>query len=71
MPKTPRFLKKATERATLYHSRVPLLQKLPLNAVAIILLLLLVQCVVWAVVGVVLVRGPLPDHVLLCPSASV
>lgn len=43
-------------RATSSHGRVPLLNKLPLPAAAIILCLVLVNCAVWAAAGVVFVR---------------
>lgn len=47
-------------KATLYrvHGRVPLLNRLPPRAVAIVVLLVIINCAVWAAVGVVLVRGP-------------
>lgn len=48
------FLKKATDRAVVYHGRVPYLSKLPFRAVAIIVALVLVNLVVWAATGVVL-----------------
>lgn len=37
------------------HSKVPLLKKLPPRAVAIVVVIALINCVVWAAVGVVLV----------------
>lgn len=43
-------------KANTYHSRIPYVRKLPLSAIAIILTLILVNIVVWAGVGVVLVR---------------
>lgn len=46
-----------TEKVISYQARVPLVRKLPSNALGIILFLLLVQCVVWAIVGVILVRS--------------
>lgn len=39
----------------LLHGRVPLLRRLPPRAVAIVVLVGLVNCIVWAAVGVVLV----------------
>jgi len=50
-------LQRFTEKSRLYQDKVPILRKIPSNALGIILFLLLVQCVVWAVVGVVLVRN--------------
>jgi high-affinity nickel-transport protein len=51
----PSFLRQATTKASQYHSRVPYLQKLPFPAIAIILTLIIVNLLVWAAVGVVLV----------------
>lgn len=39
-------------------SQIPILEKLPPRAVAIILLLVLVNLLVWAAVGIVLVSAP-------------
>ena len=47
---------KAFGKASEYHSRVPGLKKLPFSAVAIIVILILVNALIWAAVGVVLVR---------------
>ncbi|EON64367.1 hypothetical protein W97_03598 [Coniosporium apollinis CBS 100218] len=52
------FLKKATDRAVVYHGRVPYLSKLPFRAVAIIVALVVVNLVVWAATGVVLATLP-------------
>lgn len=44
-----------TSKATIYHERIPGIRKLPFSVVAIILLILSINIIVWAVVGVVLV----------------
>lgn len=44
-----------SDKAAVYHGKLPYLRKLPFNAVAIIALLVLVNMFVWAAVGVVLV----------------
>lgn len=54
----PSFLSNASKKASEYHSRVPYLSKLPFPAIAIIITLIVVNLVVWAAVGVVLVRRP-------------
>jgi nickel/cobalt transporter (NiCoT) family protein len=43
------------DKATLYHGRLPGLKRLPLPAIGIIGALIVVNIVVWAVVGIVLV----------------
>jgi len=49
------LFKNFSKRASLAHSRVPYLSKLPFAAVAIIITLIIVNILVWAAVGVVLV----------------
>jgi hypothetical protein len=44
-----------TSKAAIYHERIPGIRKLPFSVVAIILLILSINIIVWAVVGVVLV----------------
>lgn len=41
----------------MYHSRIPYLRRLPFPAIAIILTLIMVNLLVWAAVGIVLVRS--------------
>ena len=48
------LLEKLRSQAEYYHDQIPWIRKLPPNAVAIILLLVLVQILVWIVVGIVL-----------------
>ncbi|KAF2277922.1 3-oxoacyl-synth [Westerdykella ornata] len=50
----PSLIDSLSNKASTYHSRVPYLRKLPFPAIAIIVTLILVNVVVWAVVGVVL-----------------
>jgi high-affinity nickel-transport protein len=42
-------------RSQHYHARIPVLKRLPFPSIAIIALLVLVNIVVWIVVGIVLV----------------
>jgi len=49
---------KLSQRLQLLHARTPVLRRLPLSAITIIILLALVQCVSWAVTGVVLQSHP-------------
>lgn len=42
-------------KANTYHSRMPYVRKLPLPVIGIILTLVLVNIIVWAAVGVILV----------------
>lgn len=44
-----------SKRASEYHARVPYISKLPFPAITIIVALIVVNLVVWAAVGVVLV----------------
>ncbi|KAI5362176.1 putative nickel/cobalt transporter, high-affinity [Septoria linicola] len=48
------MLKKLRVQAEHYHDQIPWIRKLPANAVAIVLLLAIVQVIVWIAVGVVL-----------------
>jgi len=59
------FLQKATDKIISCQDKVPVLREIPSNALGIIFFLLLVQCVVWAVVGVVLVRSIADTYQLL------
>jgi high-affinity nickel-transport protein len=52
----PSFFSNASRKALEYHSRVPYLSKLPFPAIAIIVTLIAINLLVWAAVGVVLVR---------------
>lgn len=52
----PSFFSNASRKASEYHSCVPYLSKLPFPAIAIIVTLIVVNLLVWAAVGVVLVR---------------
>jgi high-affinity nickel-transport protein len=49
------FFRNVSNKASRYHARVPYLQKLPFPAIAIIVTLIVVNLLVWAAVGVVLV----------------
>ena len=63
-----RFYKRLHDRATVSHAKTPLLKRLPLPAITIILALALVNCFVWAAVGIVLVipfHTPLPARNLV------
>ena len=51
--------KSLRDRVTTSHARTPLLRRLPLPALAIISLLVVVNLVVWAAAGIVLVRSHL------------
>jgi high-affinity nickel-transport protein len=51
------FFQKASDKASVYHSRIPYISKLPFPAIAIIVTLIVVNLLVWAAVGVVLVRN--------------
>jgi high-affinity nickel-transport protein len=51
----PAFLRIVSSKASHYHSRVPYLQKLPFPAIAIIVTLIIMNILVWAAVGTVLV----------------
>lgn len=51
----PSFLQNVSAKASHYHSRVPYLQKLPFPVIAIIVTLIVINLVVWAAVGIVLV----------------
>lgn len=54
----PSFFNNMSNKASAYHARVPYLSKLPFPAIAIIFTLIVVNLIVWAAVGVVLVRLP-------------
>jgi high-affinity nickel-transport protein len=51
----PSFFHNVSVKASHYHSRVPYIQKLPFPAIAIIVTLIIVNLLVWAAVGIVLV----------------
>jgi len=51
----PSFLRHVSAKASHYHSRVPYLQKLPFPVITIIVTLIVVNLIVWAAVGIVLV----------------
>lgn len=44
-----------SNKASAYHSRVPYINKLPFNAIAIIATLIIINVLVWVAVGIVLV----------------
>ena len=46
-------------KVALYHERIPIIRRLPLSVIAIIIAVLLVNLIVWAGVGVVLVNIPI------------
>ncbi|KAF2846457.1 NicO-domain-containing protein [Plenodomus tracheiphilus IPT5] len=50
----PSVFRSASMKASVYHSRVPYLNKLPFPAIAIILTLVVANLLVWAAVGIVL-----------------
>lgn len=54
------LLKNWSNKASMYHSRVPYLKKLPFPALAIIATLVIVNLLVWAAVGIVLVSYLIP-----------
>lgn len=49
-------LKKWTNKASTYHSRLPYLRKLPFSALAIIITLIVINVLIWVAVAIVLVR---------------
>jgi high-affinity nickel-transport protein len=51
----PSFFRKASDKASEYHSRISYISRLPFPAIAIIVTLVVVNLLVWAAVGVVLV----------------
>lgn len=53
----PSFFRNASNKASTYHAGIPYLRKLPFPVIAIITTLVSVNLLVWAAVGVVLVRG--------------
>lgn len=53
----PSFFSNVSLKASEYHSRVPYISKLPFPAIAIIVTLVVVNLIVWAAVGVVLVSS--------------
>lgn len=53
---SPSLFKSFSNKASTYHARVPYLRKLPFAAIAIILILIFVNLVVWAAAGIVLVQ---------------
>jgi high-affinity nickel-transport protein len=50
------MLKNWSNKASTYHARVPYLSRLPFAALAIIITLIVVNLLVWAAVGIVLVH---------------
>lgn len=52
----PSLFSNVSKKASEYHARVPYISKLPFPAIAIIVALIIINLIVWAVVGVVLVR---------------
>ena len=55
----PSFLRNVKAKASHYHAHIPYLQKLPFPAIAIIVTLIVVNLLVWAAVGIVLVQWTL------------
>jgi high-affinity nickel-transport protein len=53
------FRRKFILRAERIHARIPAIKKIPLSAIGIISLIALINMLVWAICGVVLVRPPL------------
>lgn len=51
------FLGNVSKKAAMYHGRVPYLRRLPFPALAIIILIALVNAAVWVAVGIVLVSN--------------
>jgi high-affinity nickel-transport protein len=51
----PSFFRNVSAKASHYHSKVPYIQRLPFPAIAIIVTLVVVNLLVWAAVGIVLV----------------
>lgn len=58
----PSVFANVSHKAGIYHARIPYLRKLPLAAIAIILTLILVNAVVWAAVGIILVGANISIH---------
>jgi hypothetical protein len=52
------MLQKTVEPVLRLHEKTPLLKKIPAKNLGIILLLIFVNCIVWAAVGVILVSLP-------------
>lgn len=70
----PSFFNNVSNKASAYHAGIPYLSKLPFPAIVIIVTLIVVNLIVWAVVGVVLVRPLrlriLPSEAYICASIS-
>jgi high-affinity nickel-transport protein len=60
----PSFFRNVSNKASKYHARVPYLQKLPFPAIAIIVTLIVVNLLVWAAVGIVLVKLCLNNNMM-------
>lgn len=60
-------------KASTYHARIPYVQRLPFPAIAIILILIAVNLIVWAAVGIVLVSATCDSakHIALTIAASI
>jgi hypothetical protein len=52
----PSLFRTVGTKASQYHAQIPYLHKLPFPAIAIIVTLIVVNLLVWAAVGIVLVR---------------
>ena len=66
MPRISVLSRRLKLRAEKYHGDTPGLKKLPFGAVAIILALALVNALVWAAVGVVLVGFRIVLYIYFC-----
>jgi high-affinity nickel-transport protein len=52
----PSFFRNASNKVSIYHAQIPYLRRLPFPVIAIIITLIAVNLLVWAAVGIVLVR---------------
>ncbi|KAL6704857.1 hypothetical protein ACN47E_007540 [Coniothyrium glycines] len=50
----PSYFHQVSKKASTYHSHIPYLRKLPFRAIAIIVILVVINLLVWAAVGIVL-----------------
>lgn len=62
----PALIKRILAKGRPHHERIPYLRRLPLPALAIVLLLIVVNLAVWVAAGIVLVCELLSDTIDLC-----
>jgi high-affinity nickel-transport protein len=51
----PSFFHRVSNKASTYHAQVPYLRRLPFPVISIIVTLIIINLLVWAAVGIVLV----------------